>query len=381
MPQHLYIHWPFCHTRCSFCDFIAFQGHEQYQEEYHRILCKEIELFASQYNKKNAAPIKTIFIGGGTPSLYPLPWIKELFDTIKQHFSIAQNSEITIESNPTDITEERLDAWRECGINRLSTGVQCLDDAVLLKLNRRQRITDVERTLRIAPKYFDNISVDLILGLPDISAAAWIEIIKTAVTWPIQHMSVYFLTIYEKTPLAFAIQKGHTTLMNDETMVDLYEQTIQILEQHDFEQYEISNFAKPRFQSIHNQTYWDRKPYKGFGIGASSFDGQTRSTNTKNLNVYLKTEGQELSERELITPKQALLELLMLGLRQKKGLDLHCVVYFLNSNQKEALEKNIHQLKSQGLIEQENTTIRLSSKGWAIENEVIVRLLSNEVLM
>ena len=381
MPQHLYIHWPFCHTRCSFCDFIAFQGHEDYQETYHRVLCKEIALFASQRKTQNTTPIKTIFVGGGTPSLYPLPWLKELFATLQNNFQIDPEPEITIESNPTDITEERLDAWRECGINRLSIGVQCLDDAVLLKLNRRQRTTDVERTLRIAPKYFDNISVDFILGLPGIEPHAWVNTMQTAVTWPIQHLSVYFLTIYEKTPLAFAVQKGHTNLMNDEIMVDLYEQTIQQLEHHSFEQYEISNFSKTGFESTHNQAYWDRKPYKGFGIGASSFDGQTRSTNTKNLKNYLKTDGQAFSEQETITPKKALLELLMLCLRQKKGLDLHRVVYFLNTDQKEAFEKNIRHLTSQGLLEQENTTIRLSLKGWALENEVIVRLLSNEVLM
>ena len=123
-PPHLYIHWPFCHTRCSFCDFIAFQGHEHYQEEYHRVLCKDIELFVQQFEGHTKDPVKTIFIGGGTPSLYPLPWIKELFQTIQKNFPIDANAEITIESNPSDITEERLETWRDCGINRLSTGIQ-----------------------------------------------------------------------------------------------------------------------------------------------------------------------------------------------------------------------------------------------------------------
>ena len=252
---------------------------------------------------------------------------------------------------------------------------------MLQKLNRHQRLVDVERTLRIAPKYFDNISVDFILGLPDISANAWIDTMQTAVTWPVQHLSIYFLTIYERTPLSFAVQKKQVTLMNDDAMVALYEQTIQLLNQHGFEQYEISNFAKTGFQSIHNQAYWDRKPYKGFGIGASSFDGKIRTTNTNNLKNYLKTAGQEPSEQEIITSKQELLELLMLGLRQKKGMDLHCVVYFLNTDQAEALKQNIKMLVLQGLIEQENSSIRLSVKGFCIENEVIVRLLSKEVLM
>lgn len=380
-PKHLYIHWPFCSSKCHFCDFVAFEQHENYQEAYHRILCKEIETFAKQYDASADRSIHTIFLGGGTPSLYPLEWITELFDVLKANFNFDTIQEISIETNPADIDEEKLEVWRELGINRMSLGVQSLDDDVLLKLNRRQRAQDVLRSMRIAPKYFDNISADFILGLPNVSQERWFDSIRQAVKWPITHMSMYFLTIHEKTPLYFKVERGEVALVHDDELVRTYEKTVEYLASHDFEQYEISNFAKPGYASIHNQAYWDRKPYKGFGVGASSFDGQTRSTNDNNLPRYLEYGSQSsystLATSEKLTPQQAQLEHLMLGLRQKKGLDLHAVVYSLKADQKNQFDRNLAALIQAGLVEMHNKAIRLTLKGMALENEIVVRLLSS----
>ncbi|MBM3893879.1 radical SAM family heme chaperone HemW [Candidatus Dependentiae bacterium] len=375
-PRHLYIHWPFCSFKCHYCDFVAFEQHADHQAAYHEVLLAEIRAFAKQYAYQT--PIDTIFIGGGTPSLYPLPWITELFSVLRSSFDLSNCSEITLESNPADIDEEKLDCWHSIGINRLSVGVQSLDDEVLLKLNRRQRASDVQRVMKIAPKYITNLSVDLILGLPDVSPAMWEYTIAQATNWPIKHLSMYFLTIHEKTPLYFNVARGKISLPDEEYIVTLYDQTIQQLEAAGIVQYEISNFACNGFQSLHNTAYWERKPYKGFGVGASSFDGSGRYINTNNLVSYMKSS-QNVDcivphSHEIITPKQALLEHLMLSLRQNKGLDLQSMVYLLDPQELVALKNQLPILASAGLVTVTNDRVCLTHKGMALENEVVLRL-------
>jgi len=377
-PKHLYIHWPFCSSKCYYCDFVAFEQHESFQDAYHATLCKEIITFAKQLPSSDRA-INTIFFGGGTPSLYPLDQLSELFTVLRNNFDLSNAQEISFEANPADITEERLETWAELGINRISCGVQILDDDVLLRLNRRQRKKDVFNAMRMLPKYFSNVSMDLILGLPDVSPKTWHETIEQAMSWPISHISIYFLTIHEKTPLYFKVERGELTVPNDDVMIKTYTDTVHFLAQHGFEQYEISNFAKSGKTSIHNKAYWDRKPYKGFGIGASSFDGSMRTINENNLERYLKS-GQNAEcmvpyQSETLTSEQDLLELLMLGLRQKTGVDLHRVLYSLMGVQKNKLLDNLKLMKTESLIEENNGRIFLTLKGMALENEVILKLM------
>ncbi|MFA6264049.1 MAG: radical SAM family heme chaperone HemW [Candidatus Babeliales bacterium] len=375
-PQHFYIHWPFCHLKCAFCDFVAFQNHEHYQEAYCKRLCQEIVTFCAQYPAADRL-LTTIFIGGGTPSMCPLPLFERIMQTIYQETDCSAVSEITIETNPSDITDQRLAAWRKLGINRLSIGVQCLDDDVLEKLNRKQRVSDVERALSLAPSYFNNISVDLILGLPGIREDAWKDTIAKVVTWPIKHISVYFLMVHEKTPLAFALKKGDLSLLSDNTQVRIYEWTVKMLEQHGFEQYEISNFSRSGCASVHNSAYWDRRPYQGFGVGAASFDGAIRSINTNNLSAYLAADSaMPPCTREVLTPQQEFMEVLMLSLRQKRGIDLQHMVYFLNDCQNLGFKSKIADLVAAGLMEEHQGFVRLTLKGMALENEVVVWLSS-----
>ncbi len=374
-PRHLYIHWPFCSFKCHYCDFVAFEQHADHQAEYHQTLLAEIRGFASQFSTPQ---IDTIFIGGGTPSLYHLPWIEQLFQTLRSSFDLSTCHEITLESNPADIDEEKLDCWEQIGINRLSVGVQSLDDAVLLKLNRRQRASDVQRVMKIAPKYIPNLSIDLILGLPDVTPAMWEYTIAQAMQWPIKHLSMYFLTIHEKTPLYFNVERGSVTLPDENYMVDLYQQTVTSLESAGLNQYEISNFARDGHASLHNKAYWERKPYKGFGVGASSFDGSGRYINTNNLIAYMKSIGNAdcivPCTTEILTTKQALLEHLMLSLRQKKGLDLQSMVYLLDSNKLAALKSQLPTLEKAGLIRVTDNRVCLTLKGMVLENEVVLRL-------
>lgn len=379
-PEHLYIHWPFCTQKCAYCDFISFQGHAAFQQQYHAALCNEITAWTKSIPSDHAKPIKTIFIGGGTPSLYPLPLITQLFTTLRTNFDCSTLEEVTIECNPSDITEEKLDTWHEIGINRISMGVQVLDDNVLAVLNRKQRISDVQRALTLIPKYFSNISVDLILGIPGVTQETWFATIETLLRHPITHLSVYFLTVYEKTPLYFSVKKNELPLLPDELMVETYLETVQQLTSHNFIQYELSNFCRPNFASIHNKAYWDRKPYRGFGLNASSFDGVSRTINQANLVDYIttmaeSTNGECYNSIETLSPEQIKLETLMLGLRQITGIDLHSVLYLTNEAEREKISANITQLEKAGLITLNNNNIRLTPRGMVLENEVILKLV------
>lgn len=377
-PAHLYIHWPFCSKKCHYCDFVAFQNHEQYQDAYHETLCSEVKTFSQLTNGKNTK-ISTLFMGGGTPSLYDTTQMAEFFRLLHEHYDLTQLHEASIEVNPADVDEERLDAWRECGLTRLSMGVQALDDQLLAKLNRRQRTTDVTRALKLAPKYFDRISVDLILGLPGITQEQWKKTLEQAISWPIEHISIYFLTIHEKTPLYFKVERGEHVLPPDDSVIAMYEYTIEFLTRHGFNQYEISNFAKIGAESIHNRAYWERKPYKGFGIGAASFDGKSRFVNHKNLPEYLtlyKNSSSIVYEtKEILTDQQELLEILMLGLRQRDGVDLHRMVYWLNEGQKSRFFAQVQELLHAELLYEKDGRICLTTKGMILENEIIISLI------
>ena len=374
----LYIHWPFCSSKCYYCDFVALEQHSDFQSAYHAALIKEIELFTKEnpsYNKN----IQTIFIGGGTPSLYPLDLMEELFNFLRTKFNLENLQEICMEANPADITEERLDAWESFGITRISMGVQVLDDNALLKLNRRQRTRDVEQAARLIPKYFDNYSMDLILGLPNVSEQSWFNTVNRVIAFNPQHISLYFLTVHEKTPLYFKVQQNKLTLPNEEQIISHYEKTIDLLANNGFEQYEISNFARPGFASHHNQAYWNRLPYKGFGIGACSFDGTQRFTNEKNLEKYitslLTNNKQAICFQETLSLQQERIETLMLMLRQNKGGDLQRMVYLLDEHEKSAFYEKITTLEENGLLVKDGEIIRLTRKGMILENEIVMQLI------
>ncbi len=372
--EHIYIHWPFCKNKCHYCDFVSFQNHEGFEEQYHNALRNEINQFSKNNPIKNK--IKTIFLGGGTPSLYPLNLLKNLFVTLNNNFDLSTIKEITIETNPEDITQNKLQTWKQVGINRLSMGVQILDNNILQKLNRTQTEKHVNDALNIIPQYFDNISIDLILGLPGTTLKKWEYTLNKVLNWPITHISVYLLTVYEKTPLFFKINQKQVSLLKENLLIKLYENTVSTLEKNGLKQYEISNFAQQGFESTHNKAYWDRKPYKGFGLNSSSFDGICRYKNQPNLLKYLsqKNKSQPFF-KEKLDRSEEILETLMLCLRQKKGLNLQRMVYSLKNSKKQKLLDEIKSLESEQLIQKTGENIHLTLKGMMLENEVILRLI------
>jgi oxygen-independent coproporphyrinogen III oxidase len=345
--------------------------------QYHEALCQEIRIFGKRYNEK--LPIKTIFMGGGTPSTYPDKLLLDMSDTLREVFIFNAKTEISIEINPGTVRDEQLSLWKEIGINRLSIGVQSLKDAVLKKLNRHQTAQDVYNLIDKAKNFFDSLSVDLILGLPGVSKQDWITLINDVVTWPIKHVSIYFLMVHENTPLYFNIKRKKVTLPHDESLVDLYHWTRETLDQSGFEQYEISNFAKPGYESRHNAAYWNHEPYIGLGLGACSFDGTHRYQNNKNLMQYIdglaKGDDIVIFDEEL-THDQQWLEAVMLGLRQIKGFDIEASIAILPTQRQESVRQKIGELIARQFLERKGAMIALTPTGLALENEVILALSS-----
>ena len=377
-PRSLYVHWPFCPYRCHFCPFVALAGQDELMGQYHEALKQEIILF----NADNQQPVllETIFMGGGTPSTWPPVLLLDISGTLKKIYCIDSTTEWTLEVNPGTVDDHKLRVWKEAGINRLSIGVQSLNDTALTTLNRHQTIKSVYTLLDQAAPIFDNLSIDLILGLPGISAQAWRDTITTVVNWPIKHLSVYFLTVHETTPLYFAVQQDKIKLpFDDEQLVELYQWTVERLAEHGFEQYELSNFARAGYRSRHNQAYWQHKPYKGFGLGACSFDGRSRSQNTKNIMRYMTTleHAQEPNDfYEQLTDEQLTLESLMLALRQKQGITLAALAPKLKAPA--YLLSTVQELQQRKLLEYDGTSIRLTPAGFAVEHEVLLTLLKEK---
>src|ERR1700722_281796 len=233
--RSLYIHWPFCPYRCHYCPFVALASHDPFMERYHKVLIQEIRQFGQNYNHK--LPLDTIYFGGGTPSTYPDHLLTEVFETLREFFIFEKNIEITFEVNPGTVRFEQLELWKQLGINRISIGIQSLNDSALHKLNRLQKATDVYSLLDKAPEYFDNISVDVILGLPGVSTTDWEELLTKVVTWKITHVSMYVLEIHDSTPLFFNVKSKKITLPCDDVVVDTYYWSRNFLGKHGFNQY------------------------------------------------------------------------------------------------------------------------------------------------
>lgn len=370
----LYFHWPFCPYRCHYCPFVALAGHEDYMERYHEALVAELIMWAKKHDK---CSIGSIFYGGGTPSTYPDALLLDMSGTIEDVLCTEQLIEVTIEVNPGTVRQEQFAVWQAAGINRISIGVQSLQDGVLRSLNRLHGRQDVELLLQQAGRFFDNISVDLMIGLPGMTLDQWKTDLAIVVEWPIQHISLYCLQVHETTPLYFKVQAQSIVLPDDDEIAEQYRWSIDFLEQHGFEQYEVSNFARRGYRSIHNIGYWERRPYKGFGLAACSFDGIERTQNESSLLRYCACveQGQEpVVFREALTAEAIRLEKIMLGLRQKSGLVKEVIVQGVSVEKQQWLNQRIDLLKENGFLQERSGRLMLTAAGFVVENEVIAEL-------
>ncbi|MCL4380517.1 radical SAM family heme chaperone HemW [Candidatus Dependentiae bacterium] len=373
--QSLYIHWPFCPYKCHFCPFVAVAGQEKYMRDYHAALVQELTAFV---RTEPALTLRSLFIGGGTPSTYPPELLLDMFGILSTMVAFAPECEVSLEVNPGTVTAEKIAVWQQVGINRLSIGVQSLNDRVLRDLNRHQAAADVLALLAMAHDKFAALSIDLILGLPGIADDEWRCLLESVVQWPIKHLSLYFLTIHENTPLYAGVARGKVQLPPDESVVALYQWSVEWLAAHGFVQYEISNFARPGYESVHNSAYWQRVPYKGIGVGAHSFDGLRRFANTPQLASYLQRCQEGISPvqmREELTPMQQLLETIMLQLRQRGGLLLSQLMPIIRPEKQGALLQEVERLVDAGYVRYQDDRIVMTPAGLAVENEIVVRLM------
>ena len=323
--MELYIHIPYCRQKCRYCDFASYAGQEATMAAYVDALLREADAMAA-YAKDT--PIQTVFIGGGTPSTLPAPLLKKLLTGLRERFIIPAGIEFTSEANPGTLTSEWLDAAVSGGVNRLSMGMQTSQTELLRTLGRIHRYEDVVESVQLARSMgISNLSVDLMFGLPGQTPDMWQESLAAALALNVQHMSCYGLIPEDGTPLKHDLDTGRLTLPDEADERQMYDDTLCILAQQGYDQYEISNFAKPGYACQHNIGYWTRVPYIGLGASAASFlqtkSGGLRLTNPASIRDYIAMADEQAwrrRERTSLLPEDARFESLMLGLRMTAGV-------------------------------------------------------------
>ena len=316
----IYIHIPFCKQKCHYCNFFSVAS-VKWRDEFIRALCKEMEI---RKDYLAGEKVKTVYFGGGTPSLLDIEHLTLSIEQLALHFDIEHGVEITLEANPDDINETSLKEWKKAGINRLSIGVQSFFDDDLHYLNRVHDASQALRALELAREAgFDNLTIDLIYGIPTLSDEKWAKNLEIFFSLGIPHLSAYALTVEQKTPLAFLIEKGKYAPVDENLSVGHFKMLLEQARAHDFIHYEISNFAKEGFYSKHNSLYWLGGHYLGLGPSAHSYNGYSRQWNVSNISQYIKLDDFQSSveEKEVLTIDQRYNEYVMTSLRTAWGCD------------------------------------------------------------
>ncbi len=368
MPDFLYIHIPFCVQKCVYCDFFSVPYEEKLVSSYIHALCGELSL-----KKGSADSLKTVYIGGGTPSLLSGECFARLFECLLDNFSFEDSAEITVEANPGTITESKINGMLSTGVNRLSIGAQSFNDIELQALGRIHTSKDSLRSLELIKKAgADNFSIDLIYGIPGQTMESWRASITKALEFLPAHISTYELTPEENTQLYRLIESGKIKMPDEELVLEMYNYIIDFIADRGYEHYEISNFALPAFKCVHNLNYWNRGEYIGAGAGAHSFVNGVRSMNTKDIRNYVENLNQgKLAETwsAKVTAEDALKELIFLGLRKTEGINTMKAAKLGLS-----LSAAGKGLIDEGYLEIGNNHLRLTRKGIVISNTIIVRL-------
>jgi oxygen-independent coproporphyrinogen-3 oxidase len=358
----IYIHIPLCTQKCHYCNFFSLAS-EKSRDAIADALCKELEL---QQNYPGSDKIRTIYFGGGTPSLLKTRDIEKILTTIYHLFSVEDNPEITLEANPEDLNARKLAELRKSGINRLSIGIQSFEDEDLRFLNRthtgRQAKSSIKRSQEAG---FTNLSIDLIYGIPTMDSFDWESNLMTALDLRIPHISAYALTVEERTPLAVMIRKGKMPGVNEDEQAQHFFLLMSLLRAHGYEHYEISNFCKPGMYSRHNSAYWTGEKYLGIGPSAHSYDGNTRQWNISNLSAYLQqiSSGVLSPEKESLTKAQKFNEFMMTSLRTMWGCDLSKLEEQFGKEFREQTLEDARPFIEQKLISLKDKTLYLTHAG------------------
>ncbi|WP_339659264.1 radical SAM family heme chaperone HemW [uncultured Polaribacter sp.] len=357
----IYIHIPFCKQACFYCDF-HFSTSLKKKEDMISALVKEIEIRKDELNN---SIIETIYFGGGTPSVLSSKEIEIVIDAVYKNHQVVEHPEITLEANPDDLSEEKIIELSKSPINRLSIGIQSFFEKDLKLMNRAHNSEEAKKCLEIANRYFTNISVDLIYGIPDCTHQEWKENIQTALSFGVPHISSYALTVEEKTPLASFIKKGIIKNVDDEKAQAQFLILIEELEKVNFIHYETSNFGKEGFFSKNNSAYWLGNPYLGIGPSAHSFDGKKRSWNVSNNTKYIKSIAQNIlpSESEILSKTDGYNEYVMTGLRTIWGVSLEKIKHDFGEKYSEYLESQAKKHLENKVLFLENNVLKTTKKG------------------
>ena len=371
----IYVHIPFCRAKCSYCAFVSQVCDLSVQHSYVAALCREIAAAGGDFS----VPADTVFLGGGTPTLLPATDLTQILQAIRETFALTEDAEISLEANPGTVDVASLKLLRQAGFNRLSLGVQSFDDQVLRGIGRIHRAAEAAQAVGMARSAgFENISMDLMFGLPLQSLNSWRETLARAVSLEPDHISAYGLKLEEQTPLALLVASGQAALPAEREEEAMYDWLNEFLPQQGFSRYEISNYARPGRECRHNLKYWRYQPYRGFGVAAHSFNGIARFANTEELSRYIaRIEAGESAEefRETLDEPDRMAEYVFLALRTTAGLSAMDFEVQFRRSFTDYFAVAIAELKKSGMLTNEKEQWRLTEKGLKLSNQAFVKFL------
>ena len=371
----IYVHIPFCKQKCYYCDFVSYANSDKKVEEYIEALKKEIKEESKNINKEEYI-INTIYIGGGTPSFINEKYISEIVYEIKENYNVKKEAEITIEVNPGTVNEEKLKEYKNAGINRLSIGLQSTKNELLKEIGRIHTYEEFLNCYNLARKVkFENINVDLMLGLPNQTLEDIEETLREIINLEPQHISFYSLIVEENTPIEKLIEQGKITLPNEELERKMYWNAKKILEENNYIHYEISNFAKKGYESKHNLNCWNQKEYLGFGVASHSYLKNKRYCNTNCIEEYCKNVNDKNRNKnrticEIQNEEEKKKEYMLLGLRKIEGINIQEFKNKFIENPIYKFHKELEKLVNENLIEIDLNRIKLTNKGLDFANLV-----------
>ena len=374
MVSSVYIHIPFCATKCYYCAFNTYTFHKEQAKAYLTALRAEMELYASETD-----PLQTIFIGGGTPSILSANALSQLLTDIYQHFRITPDAEITVECNPGTVDNEKLSVMKDNGVNRLSFGLQAMQDETLKRLGRIHTVAEFLESYHLAREHrFENINIDLIFALPDQTMEAWHYTLNEVIALDPNHISAYNLVMEAETPFYEWWQAGELHLPSEDTEADMFQYTIETLIAHGYTHYEICNFARPDHYARHNLVYWNNQPCIGLGAGACGYTNGVRYTNIRGIAPYidkLSKGNKPIADAERLTGHAEKAETLTLALRKREGISLEDYQNRFGEDIEVAFEGILKKWIALQLLEQTATHLRFTPRGLFLANEVFVELM------
>lgn len=373
MAASAYIHIPFCSHKCDFCDFAAYAGLDDLSTEYCSIVVKEIETRLAK--EPNDEILRTVFFGGGTPGYIEAELLDSILSALRLSCGIASDAEITIETTPQSISESKASKWLSAGINRISIGIESLNDHELQAMGRDHSAEAAIEGVRLASKSgFENLALDLMYGLPEQTLDSWKETLNALFALKPKHLSSYGLTIAQNSPLLLRYPRDSSKYPDEETYVQMYELLTDCSKEAGLEQYEISNFAIPGYESRHNLSYWRNQEYLAFGVSAHRYYRGKRSSNFRSLKRYMRSYTEDESS-EIIEPGLKLKEAVFLGLRLSEGLDLSGLKERYGFDLLKDRKEKIEEFQKYGLLELSDGRLRLSRKGFLLSNSVMAELI------